>query len=58
MVFNEEMDKATAFKIATGAASMGITGISKEALISAVDSFAGVATYLSKATKEKVNLFI
>ena len=38
--------------------SMGIMGISKEALIPEVDSFAGVATYLSEAKEGKVNLFI
>ena len=38
--------------------SMGIMGISKEALIPEVDSFAGVATYLAEAREGKVNLFI
>jgi len=38
--------------------SMGIMGISKEAFIPEVDSFAGVATYLSEAKEGKANLFI
>ena len=38
--------------------SMGIMGISKEAFIPEVDSFAGAATYLAEAKEGKVNLFI
>jgi len=38
--------------------TMGIMGISKEAFITEVDSFAGVATYLAEAREGKVNLFI
>ncbi len=38
--------------------SMGIMGISKDAFIPEVDSFAGVATYLAEAKEGKVNLFI
>jgi len=38
--------------------TMGIMGISKEAFIPEVDSFAGVATYLAEAREGKVNLFI
>jgi len=38
--------------------SMGIMGISKEAFIPEVDSFAGVATYLAEAREGRVNLFI
>lgn len=38
--------------------SMGIMGISKEAFIPEVDSFAGVATYLAEASEGRVNLFI
>jgi peroxiredoxin family protein len=38
--------------------SMGLMGISKEAFIPEVDSFAGVATYLAEAKEGKVNLFI
>jgi peroxiredoxin family protein len=37
---------------------MGIMGISKDALIPEVDSYAGVATYLAEAKEGKVNLFI
>ena len=38
--------------------TMGVMGISKEAFISEVDSFAGVPTYLAEAKEGKVNLFI
>jgi len=38
--------------------SMGMMGISKEAFIPQVESFAGVATYLGEAKEGKVNLFI
>ncbi len=38
--------------------TMGMMGISKEAFIPEVDTFAGVATYLSEAKEGKVNLFI
>jgi len=38
--------------------SMGMMGISREAFIPEVDSFAGVATYLAEAKEGKVNLFI
>jgi len=38
--------------------SMGMMGISKEAFIPQVESFAGVATYLAEAKEGKVNLFI
>jgi peroxiredoxin family protein len=38
--------------------SMGIMGISKEALIPEVDSFAGVATYLAEAKEGRINLFV
>ena len=38
--------------------SMGMMGISREAFIPEVDSYCGVATYLSEAREAKVNLFI
>ena len=38
--------------------SIGIMGISKEAFIPEVDSFAGVATYLAEAKEGRVNLFV
>jgi peroxiredoxin family protein len=38
--------------------SMGMMGITREALIPEVDSYCGVATYLSEAREAKVNLFI
>jgi len=38
--------------------SMGMMGITREAFIPEVDSYCGVATYLSEAREAKVNLFI
>lgn len=38
--------------------SMGMMGIGKDAFITEVDSFAGVATYLAQAREGNVNLFI
>ncbi|OIP25730.1 MAG: hypothetical protein AUK00_06120 [Dehalococcoidia bacterium CG2_30_46_9] len=38
--------------------TMGMMGISKDAFIPEVDSFAGVATYLAHARESKINLFI
>jgi peroxiredoxin family protein len=38
--------------------SIGMMGLSKDAFISEVDSFAGVATYMAIAKESKVNLFI
>ena len=38
--------------------SMGMMGVSKEALIPQVNSYCGVATYLSEARDSKINLFI
>jgi len=38
--------------------SMGMMGISKEAFIPEVDSYAGVATYLAEARDARINLFI
>jgi peroxiredoxin family protein len=38
--------------------SMGMMGLGKEAFISEVDSYAGVATYLADAKDGRVNLFI
>ena len=38
--------------------SMGIMGITREALIPEVDTLAGVATYLAEAKESKVNLFV
>ena len=38
--------------------SMGIMGVSKDAFIPEVDSFAGVATYLSEAREGAINLFV
>ena len=38
--------------------SIGIMGISKDAFIPEVDTFAGVATYLAEAQESDINLFI
>jgi peroxiredoxin family protein len=38
--------------------SMGMMGLSKEAFIPEVDSYAGVATYLADAKEGRINLFI
>ena len=38
--------------------SMGIMGITREALIPEVDTLAGVATYLAEAKESKVNLVV
>jgi len=38
--------------------TMGLMGITKEALIPEVDSLAGVATYVAHAKESKINLFI
>ncbi len=52
------MAKEMGVKFIACTTSMGIMGISKEAFIPEVDSFAGVATYLAEAKEGKVNLFI
>lgn len=56
----ELMDEARSFgvKYIACTTSMGIMGITKEALIPEVDSYAGVATYLAAAKDSKVNLFV
>jgi peroxiredoxin family protein len=38
--------------------TIGMMGISKDALIPQVDAFAGVATYIADAKESKINLFI
>jgi peroxiredoxin family protein len=38
--------------------TMGMMGIGKDAFITEVDSFAGVATYVSEARQSSINLFI
>ena len=50
--------KQSGVKFIACTTSMGIMGISKEAFIPEVDSFAGVATYLAEAREGKVNLFV
>jgi peroxiredoxin family protein len=52
------MAKEMGVKFIACTTSMGIMGISKEAFIPEVDSFAGVATYLAEASEGRVNLFI
>lgn len=53
-----KMAKEMGVKFIACTTSMGIMGISKDAFIPEVDSFAGVATYLADAKEGKVNLFI
>ena len=50
--------KETGVKFIACTTSIGIMGISKEAFIPEVDSFAGTAAYLTEARGGKVNLFI
>jgi len=52
------MAKGMGVKFIACTTSMGMMGISKEAFIPEVDSFAGVATYLAEAKEGKVNLFV
>jgi peroxiredoxin family protein len=50
--------KKSGVKFIACTTTMGMMGISKEAFIPEVDSFAGVATYLAEAKEGRVNLFI
>ena len=50
--------KESGVKFIACTTTIGMMGIPKEAFIPAVDSFAGVATYLAEAKESKVNLFI
>jgi len=52
------MAKDSGVKFIACTTSLGMMGISKEALIPEVDSYAGVATYLAEAREGKVNLFV
>ena len=52
------MAKESGVKFIACTTSMGIMGVSREAFITEVDSFAGVATYLAEAREGRVNLFI
>ena len=52
------MAKEMGVKFIACTTSIGIMGISKEAFIPEVDSYAGVASYLAEAKEGKVNLFI
>ena len=52
------MAKDMGVKFIACTTSIGMMGISKEAFIPEVDSYAGVATYLAEAREGKVNLFI
>jgi len=38
--------------------TMGMMGLGKDAFITEVDTFAGVATYLAEAGEGRINLFI
>jgi peroxiredoxin family protein len=50
--------KKSGVKFIACTTTIGMMGISKEAFIPEVDSFAGVATYLAEAREGRVNLFI
>ena len=50
--------KEMGVKLIACTTTMGMMGISRDAFIPEVDSFAGVATYLAEAKEGKVNLFI
>ncbi len=50
--------KESGVKFIACTTTMGMMGISREAFIPEVDSFAGVATYLAEAKEGRVNLFI
>ena len=52
------MAKGMGVKFVACTTTMGFMGLSKEAFIPEVDSFAGVATYLAEASEGRVNLFI
>ena len=52
------MAKGMGVKFIACTTSMGMMGIGKEAFITEVDSFAGVATYLARAREGRVNLFV
>jgi peroxiredoxin family protein len=52
------MAKDMGVKFIACTTSIGLMGISKEAFIPQVDSFAGVAAYLAEAREGKVNLFV
>ena len=52
------MAKDMGVKFIACTTSLGIMGISKDALIPEVDSYAGVASYLAEAREGRVNLFI
>ena len=52
------MAKGAGVKFIACTTTMGVMGISKEAFIPEVDSFAGVATYLAEAKEGNINLFI
>jgi len=52
------MAKELGVKFIACTTTMGMMGITKDAFITEVDSFAGVATYIAEASESKINLFI
>jgi peroxiredoxin family protein len=50
--------RETGVKLMACTTSMGMMGITREAFIPEVDSYCGVATYLSEAREAKLNLFV
>ncbi len=53
-----EMAKSLGVKFVACTTTMGMMGLGKDAFIPEVDTFAGVATYLSEAGEARINLFI
>jgi peroxiredoxin family protein len=52
------MAKEMGVRLVACTTTMGVMGLSKDAFIPEVDSFAGASTYLGEAKEGKVNLFI
>jgi peroxiredoxin family protein len=53
-----EMAKELGVKFIACTTTMGMMGIGKDAFITEVDYYAGVATYIAEARESKINLFI
>ena len=54
IVLADELD----VKFVACTTTIGMMGISRDAFIPEVDTFAGVATYIADAKESKINLFI
>ncbi len=53
-----KLSKEMGVKLIACTITMGIMDVSKDNLIDEIDSFAGVATFLSEAKESEINLFI